>query len=121
LLAGGAADARQWAATPAAPLRWYPVSGGAWEVGPELVAQMRDAVAQATGKPADEYVVQYQGVRSEGRRFVRLEGMCQVNAYSPADLRRIFMIVLDGGKCYFDARYELEPGRLIDFAYHGQG
>lgn len=114
-----------WALKPAInPVpRWYEVRGGAWRVPADVVEEMATRIEIEVGSSVrsrlDEYVIQYQGISSDGTRSVRLMGACDTHGTSERYLSEAFHVVFDGGKCYFDAAYDPDEKRFTSLRYHG--
>jgi hypothetical protein len=111
---------------PVNPLpNWYEVRGGEWEVPVEVLAEIAILTGRQLGpgrsimsSPAYGYTMQYQGRLHGNDRTVKLMGACQVNGWTPAMLSHRFMVVSDGGKCYFSATYDIETKDFAYFAYN---
>lgn len=111
---------------PAAPIllkRWFEVRGGAWQVPDamlgEMAAEMRKEAGAKVAAKLHTYIVQYQGTLTNGVRAIRVAGACETLGMDEARLSQAFLIVHDGGKCFFDATYDPEQGRFTEFRYHG--
>lgn len=109
---------------------WYQVEGGAWAVPPDVTnaaaTQLQQAADHAPGpprirvRPVADYTVQYQGTVVDGKRLVRLAGACSTMGRSPGDLARQWLVVFDGGNCYFDAQFDPAHERFVSFSFHGR-
>lgn len=66
----------------------------------------------------NKYLIQYQGESSGDSASIRLSGACNTHAINERELSENFFIVNDGGKCFFDATYDLKEKRFSYFAYH---
>lgn len=106
---------------------WIEVEGGAWVVPPAVVAGMAAGLqaeadrhwGMGRRRPLGDYTIQYQGQRQDGQRLIRLGGACSLQGVKAEALRKRFRVVFDGGTCFFDANYDPEAGRFLDFAFHG--
>ena len=106
---------------------WIEVEGGAWVVPPAVVAGMAAGLqaeadrhwGMGRRRPLGDYTIQYQGQRKDGQRSIRLGGACSLQGVKAEELRKRFQVVFDGGTCFFDASYDPEAGRFLDFAFHG--
>ena len=102
---------------------WYEVRGGAWRVPAgvveEMASGMKEEVDSSVRTRLDTYVIQYQGVSTDGVRSVRLMGACDAHGTSERELSERFHIVFDGGKCFFDASYDPGKKRFTSLTYHG--
>ena len=107
--------------------RWIEVEGGAWVVPPAVAAGMAAGLeaeadrhwGMGRRRPLGEYTIQYQGQRKDGQRSIRLGGACSSQGVKADELKKRFRLVFDGGTCFFDATYDPEAGRFLDFAFHG--
>ncbi len=100
---------------------------GAWEVPRAIVADMAAGLqaeadhhwSMGKRRPLGDYTIQYQGQRKDGRRSIRLGGACSSQGVKAEELKKRSRLVFDGGTCFFDATYDPEAGRFLDFAFHG--
>lgn len=105
---------------------WIHVKGGAWDptsgVLAELEAALRPALAAAARNRGrlpkwDEYTFQYQGRTTLlGRKFVYVNAFC---SHEGRDLTQDWVIVLDGGACYFSAKYDPATKLIYDLEVNG--
>jgi hypothetical protein len=110
----------------AADDRWFKVNG-AWEPAPTLVrdleAQLEPYVkkaAQMQGRTLrnwEEYVFQYQAQETKGRRFILVNALCHV--FPRRDLATEIVLVLDGGSCYFNAKYDPKRRQYYELLING--
>lgn len=103
---------------------WIEVRGGQWSIPAVLLADMADKL-QGAGSPSarvdfSTYTIQYQGLDGDDGRHVHLFGMCDRASVGQRDLAAEFLVVFDGGKCYFDATYDPERGSFTAFKFHGR-
>ncbi|MDN4055486.1 hypothetical protein QPK32_20675 [Massilia sp. YIM B02763] len=103
--------------------RWFEVQGGAWQVPDamlgDMAAEMRKEAGAQVAPKLHRYIVQYQGTVAQGVRAIRVSGACTISGVDEARLSQEFIIVHDGGKCFFDATYDPEGRRFTAFHYHG--
>ncbi|MFK3736603.1 hypothetical protein [Massilia sp. TN1-12] len=111
---------------PAAPIllkRWFEVRGGAWQVPDamlsEIAAEMRKEAGATVAPKLHTYIVQYQGMLTNGVRVIRVAGACETLGMDETRLSQAFLNVRDGGKCFFDATYDPDQRRFTAFHYHG--
>ncbi len=108
--------------------KWIEVIGGSWKpdftVLSELETALKPAVTTASknrGRVPDwgTYTFQYQG-RSpiSGKRYIYVNAFCDGPQNHP-DLQKIWVLVMDGGACFFSAKYEPESKRLFDIEVNG--
>ena len=64
-----------------------------------------------------QYRRQYFGITRKGRRVLYVRGFCDKDP--PADWRTTEVLVLDGGPCYFFARYDPVAKRFTFFEANG--
>jgi hypothetical protein len=102
---------------------WYEVRGGAWRVPAEMVADMAAGIQAEAGAAVrarlDTYTIQYQGESAGNARTVRLMGACDTPGMQERALSDRFLVVDDGGKCFFDATYDPVQKRFMSLDYHG--
>ena len=69
--------------------------------------------------PWTDYTFQYQGQSSLiGRHYVLVNAFCESNR-DQSSYRVTWVKVLDGGACYFSAKYEPGTKRLYDLEVNG--
>jgi hypothetical protein len=106
--------------------RWVEVSGGAWEPQSALFSQLESAlrpiVAAATKNRGplpdwNSYTFQYQGRRTMlGRKYIYINAFCDdPRHHSPTQ----WVEVLDGGACFFRAKYDPESNQVYDVVVNG--
>jgi hypothetical protein len=106
--------------------RWVQVRGGSWDPTPsaltEIEAALKPAVALAARERGrvpgwSEYTFQYQGRRTLlGRHFVYVNAFCR---HENRDLAQDWVTVLDGGACYFSAKYDPTTKQIYDLEVNG--
>jgi hypothetical protein len=106
--------------------RWVQVKGGSWDPKPvslaELETALKPALALATRNRGRvpgwrEYTFQYQGRKTLlGRQFVYVNAFC---SNENRDLAQDWVTVLDGGACYFSAKYDPVTKRIYDLDVNG--
>jgi hypothetical protein len=108
---------------------WFEVRGGDWQTSPEIASELRTkfepAIAELAGekykhfRPWGEYKFQFQGRHSHSRRYIFISALC--SAYDMRDLTKEFVVVLDGGACFFEVKYDPQSQRFYDLTVHGEG
>ena len=87
-----------------------------------LESRRRDVRAQVIAKRLASYKRQYRGVTRAGRRFVEVNALCE--RFLGADDRdrwlRTWIVVKDGGDCFFQVAYDVERGELGGLYIHGE-
>jgi hypothetical protein len=106
---------------------WFKVRGGSWEPDAAIVSQLqRDlqpAVARlAGGRFKDfhhwwEYKFQYQGQGADSGLHVLVSALCDL--YEDRDLTAQFVVVNDGGPCFFEVKYDPKAQRFYDLVING--
>ncbi|ESQ79412.1 hypothetical protein [Asticcacaulis sp. YBE204] len=90
-----------------------------------------DLFRQPIGEHLTDYVLQMAGVRKsshgrfyetdgDGPKQILIAGVCKEEAADmKLDTYKTIVLVADGGKCFFDAVYDLTEDRITYFAIHG--
>jgi len=107
---------------------WFQVRGGDWNPDPEVTSRLQTelepAVAKLAGdkferfRPWHEYKFQFQGQRKDSEQFVYISALCSID--DSRDLTEHFVVVLDGGTCFFEVKYDPESQRFYDLGIHGE-
>jgi hypothetical protein len=107
---------------------WFEVRGGAWSPRPDVSlrirAELQPAIAKLAGsqferfRPWQEYKFQFQGQESDSGKFVAISALCTVD--ESQDLTKQFLLVLDGGTCFFEVKYDPKSHRFYDLIVHGE-
>src|SRR2546425_735 len=110
----------------AADDRWIMVKG-AWEPAQATVRDLEAQLAPYAKKTAqmqgrklrnwEEYVFQYQAQEANGRRYILVNALCHV--FPKRDLTKEIVLVLDGGSCYFNAKYDPERRQYYELLING--
>jgi hypothetical protein len=106
---------------------WIHVPGGTWQPTAELPAiraSLKPFVEQAAAEQKKRlpewstYTFQYQGQTKEHHNVVFINAFC-----SPArpDVKTQFVLVLDGGPCYFRATYDPARKAFVALEFNGDG
>jgi hypothetical protein len=106
--------------------QWVEVSGGAWHPDsvtlPKLEAVLMPAVAIASRdrgqmRKWSDYTFQYQGrISLLGKQYVFVNAFCGT---ASVNVRSAWVEVLDGGTCYFSAKYDPKTNRVYDVQVNG--
>jgi hypothetical protein len=109
-------------------LTWFQVRGGDWTLSPEITSQLqselRPAIAKLAGDrfkrfyPWQQYKFQFQGQQNDSARYVFIGALCNVD--DSGDLTETFVVVLDGGTCFFEVKYDPESQGFYDLVVHGE-
>ena len=112
---------------------WVTTSGHTadyWTPAQESVFALEDGVAvflqensdrfYEQGTPVwerlDEYNRQYIGLTVDGRKFIYANFFCDDAA---KDWRKDFVLVMDGGSCFFQFKYDPRKGEFFDLRVNG--
>lgn len=108
---------------------WFKVRGGSWQPDPAVTSRMQNdlqpAVARLAGAEFStfrqwrEYKFQFQGQGADADRFVFVSALC--DDHDALDLMERFMVVFDGGSCYFQVKYDPKRQRFYDLIINGVG
>ncbi len=107
---------------------WVSVPGGIWtptaeqfdEVHGSLEGYVKQqAAAQHVTLPDwSSYSFQYQGRKHHSRKFIYISALCQ--SQDEADPQQ-FVLVDDGGPCFFQIRYDLQTKMFYRLQFNGVG
>ena len=105
---------------------WLEVRGGSWTPDAAMLSQLDDLLKPAVqtaaknrGRmpPWSQYHFQYQGRTSLlGHKYVYVNAFCED---SVNDVSGDWVTVLDGGACYFSAKFDPEAKRVYEVAVNG--
>jgi hypothetical protein len=104
---------------------WVEVAGGAWHPpGPFLVkaeAALRSVVISKGGVHTpkwSDYTFQYQGRETpEGNKYIYINAFCdRAKRGEPEE----WVMVYDGGACYFHGKYDPTSKRAYDVEVNGE-
>ena len=65
-----------------------------------------------------EYMRQYLGIVEEGEEIVYANFFCTINEM---DWSNEYVLVMDGGDCFFQIKYNPATNEFFDFSVNGQG
>lgn len=105
---------------------WYEVAGGQWKVPTATLVQAASHVQEAANnvpwrgaaRAVGDYHVQYQGEIKDGRKLVRLMGACK-SFEGQTDMTSHWLVMMDGGTCYYQAEYDPASKTYVYFAFNG--
>lgn len=69
-------------------------------------------------RPLDEYTRQYAGIQVNGQKVIFVNFFCNPDEHD--DWQQDFVLVMDGGSCYFELKYDVQTGALYDLSIHGE-
>jgi hypothetical protein len=107
------------------PSRWLEVAGGAWHPPASSLATVEAALKSIViskggmHKPKwADYKFQYQGRETpQGKRYIYINAFCDVGKRgNPED----WVMVYDGGACYFQGKYDPTSKRAYDVEVNGE-
>jgi hypothetical protein len=106
--------------------QWVEVRGGAWRPDSVALSKLEAALFPAVTAAAknrgelrqwSSYTFQYQGRNSLlGKPYVFVNAFCGT---ASVDVRTAWVEVLDGGTCYFSAKYDPKSKRVYDVQVNG--
>lgn len=65
-----------------------------------------------------EYMRQYLGIVEEGKEIIYANFFCTINEM---DWSNEYVLVMDGGDCFFQVKYNPATGEFFDLAVNGEG
>ena len=101
---------------------WTPSTDDVLKLEERIVEYLRQNSGQFSHQPPvwerlDEYRRQYIGYEIGGKRIIYGNFFC---SYEGKDWRQEFLVVLDGGECYFQVEYDIESGMFITLLVNGE-
>ena len=114
--------------TTGAAERWIKVAGGRWDpsstILTDLKAQIESYVksqAKAQGRELkrwQDYTFQYQGQEEKGRKYIFINALCASTDRQTLDKQII--VILDGGSCFFNLKYDPDQKVFFDLFINGE-
>lgn len=110
---------------------WIEVKGGVWVPSPEVLTFVKSGTKDAIESFAqqhdrqlrswDSYTFQYQGMSRNNRKFVFVNALCKESSFGKTvKLNRNFLVVKDGGSCYFQLKYDPALGKFYEVFINGE-
>jgi len=110
---------------------WIEVKGGEWLPAQEVIVFVKSATRQAVEpiaqnqqrqlKAWDSYTFQYQGKSLGDHRFVYINAFCKESSFGNSrQLNSSFLVVKDGGSCYFQLKYDPVKDEFYDVFINGE-
>ncbi len=101
---------------------WVPTQADIQSLEEKLLPFIRDnqAVFGGAAPGADRlsrYKRQYVGIIQDGQRVIFVNLLCQAPS---EDWQREFLLVMDGGACFFQVKYRLDTGSFFDLKVNGE-
>ena len=99
---------------------WVAVDGGVVEIqlkSKELENSLWQYLSVNSKRKFEErssYIYQYQAT---SKKTIRINAMCHV--FSKEGLNEEFVLVFDGGSCYFEVKYNIKTGKFTDLFVNG--
>jgi hypothetical protein len=100
---------------------WVKVIGGSWDPSPAMLTDLKAQIesyvkshAKAQGRELKRwqgYTFQYQGQEEKGRKYIFVNALCASTDQQTLDKQII--VILDGGSCFFNLKYD--PGQKVFF------
>ncbi len=106
---------------------WAAVPGGSWSPAPEQINEIRSSLEPFVRQEAAEqhrqlpnwsrYSFQYQGQLDDGQRVIFVNAFC---ISPPEYAQRQFVLVFDGGPCFFQVKYDPNKKRFFQLMFNGE-
>jgi hypothetical protein len=113
---------------PAEDPQWYYPKDGSWQPSDEVVREIRATIedhvrkiAKRKGRdirPWAEYSFQLQGQEKNGKKYVYVNALC--NSQDTSLLGRSLIVVMDGGNCFFNVKYDPVNKVFYDLFINGE-
>lgn len=107
---------------------WIRVDGGSWTPGTETISRIKSEIEPfvrskvlAEGRKLrhwDTYIFQYQGQEENGRKYVFVNALCIKD--KRWQLNKQMILVLDGGTCFFNLRYDPDKNQFFNLIINGE-
>ncbi len=107
--------------------KWIRVHG-AWDPGPEILDQFKSKIetyvsaqAKAQGRELKNwsaYTFQYQGQEENGRKYIFINAFCVHMKHHSPD--KEIIVVMDGGSCFFNLKYNPLNKEFFDLFINGE-
>jgi hypothetical protein len=107
--------------TTGAAERWIKVAGGKWDPSSTMLTDLKAQIesyvksqAKAQGRELkrwQDYTFQYQAREEKGRKYIFINALCASTDRHTLDKQII--VILDGGSCFFNLKYD--PGQKVFF------
>jgi hypothetical protein len=107
---------------------WLEVRGGAWTPTAAVLSEAEGALKAAVPSAASgrgplpawsTYTFQFQGMSSvTGRHYIRVNAFCD-SPKNHSDISSHWVLVYDGGACFFSGKYDPSAKRVYDLQVNG--
>jgi hypothetical protein len=108
--------------------RWVKVSGGSWDPSPAMLADVKAQIesyvknqAKTQGREVknwQDYTFQYQGQKEKGRKYIFVNALCASTDRQTLDKQ--IVVILDGGSCFFNVKYDPLGKAFFDLFINGE-
>ena len=116
-----------WTAIAFAENTWVRVKGGKWNPEPQVLTELKARLgpytkgsAQKQGRKLKswaEYTFQYQGREEKGTKYILVNALCHKDQHW--NLEEQMILVLDGGTCFFNLKFDPQRLRYYDLIING--
>jgi hypothetical protein len=106
---------------------WIVIPGGAWSPAPEQLSEIRSSLEPFVKQQAFEqhrqlakwpsYSFQYQGQLDAGQKVIFINAFC---ISPPEYAQQKFVLVFDGGPCFFQVKYDPNKKRFFQLMFNGE-
>lgn len=107
---------------------WVEVEGGSWVPTAEVISRLKQHIepfvrneSKTEGRKLQDwktYTFQYQGQEENGRKFVFVNAFCiNDNGWQ---LKKQVVVVLDGGTCFFNIKYDPKTNQFFSLQINGE-
>lgn len=100
---------------------WTPSANDIYKLEEGMAEYLNQNSRNFTSQPPawerlDEYQRQYIGIERGGKQIIYGNFFCEEDD----NWRKEFVMVIDGGDCYFQVEYDVESGKFIYLAVNGE-
>jgi hypothetical protein len=109
---------------------WTRVDGGTWRPSDLILSKIQmnlepymKSQEKVFGRSLNKwntYRFQYQGQEEKGRKFIYINAFCSLHNLKDRNLSKDFVIVLDGGGCFFQLKYDPLTDKFFDVFINGE-
>lgn len=109
---------------------WTRVEGGIWRPADHILSKIKMSLEpymrsreKRFGRPLKKwrtYRFQYQGQEEKGRKFVFINAFCDLHDLHGINLSKNFVLVHDGGGCFFQLKYDPIEDEFFDAFINGE-
>jgi len=106
---------------------WVFIPGGGWSITPIELSEIQNGLESYVKEQASiqhrhlpewsNYTFQYQGQINDNKKLVFINAFC---ISPPGYIQRQFVIVLDGGTCFFQVKYDPTTKKYYDLMFNGE-